>query len=92
MQDFKVFVDKFQKDSSYRAPLGFGIARVDIGKIEADKVLNATYPVLNWQGENLGSFAVLLSAAKVGDCLISQNESEAVYGVNEAFIKKALEL
>ncbi len=92
MQDFKVFVDKFQKDPSYRAPLGFGIARVDIGKIEAGKVLNATYPVLNWQGENLGSFAVLLSAAKVGDCLISQNENEAVYGVNKAFIKKASEL
>ena len=92
MQNFKVFVDKFQKDSKYRAPLGFGIARVDIGKKEVGKVLNATYPILNWQGENLGSFAVLLSAAKEGNCVISESNNEAVYGINEAFIKKALEL
>lgn len=39
MEKFKNFVDAFQKDPSYRQPLGFGIARVDIGK-HSQKVLN----------------------------------------------------
>ena len=91
MEKFKNFVDSFQKDPSYRQPLGFGIARVDIGKC-SQKILCATYPLLNWQGENLGTYAVLSFAAKQADSLISQNENESVYGVNESFLQKALEL
>ena len=89
MEKFKNFVDSFQKDPSYRQPLGFGIARVDIGKC-SQKILCATYPLLNWQGENLGTYAVLSFAAKQADSLISQNENESVYGVNESFLQKAL--
>ena len=91
MEKFKNFVDAFQKDPSYRQPLGFGIARVDIGK-HSQNVLCATYPLLNWQGENLGTYAVLSYAAKQADSLISQNENESVYGINETFLHKALEL
>ena len=45
---FKSFVDKYQSREDYRAPIGFGIARVDLGQI-SKKVLQVVYPVLNWK-------------------------------------------
>ena len=90
MQGFKTFVDNFQKTPNYRQPLGFGIARVDIGK--GGKILCASYPLLNWQGENLGTFAVLLQSALNAKSVISENQNEALYGVNGEFLKSALEL
>ncbi|MGI0406840.1 tetrahydrodipicolinate N-succinyltransferase N-terminal domain-containing protein [Helicobacter himalayensis] len=90
MRDFKVFVDNFQKSPDYKEPLGFGIARVEIGK-KSKAVLCATYPTMNWVGENLGTYAVLSECAKSAEC-ISQSENEAVYGINQEFVNKALEL
>lgn len=89
-EQFKGFVEKYQKSTEYKEPLGFGIARVEIGK-KSKTVLCATYPVMNWKGENLGSYAVLCESAKHAE-LISQSENEAIYGVNQEFIDKALEL
>jgi 2,3,4,5-tetrahydropyridine-2-carboxylate N-succinyltransferase len=43
----------------YRKPLAFGIARVDLGQLNHDKVLQATYPIINWN-ENFGSAAVFI--------------------------------
>lgn len=90
IEKFKSFVDSYQKSAEYKKPLGFGIARVEIGK-HSKAILSATYPVLNWTDENLGTFAVLSECAKLSEC-ISQSESEAVYGINQEFINKALEL
>lgn len=90
MQSFKTFVDNYQKSAGYKAPLGFGIARVDIGKISG-AVLCATYPTMNWQGENLGTYAVLSHCAKEAKVLL-ESENEALYGINEAFIDSALSL
>lgn len=90
IEKFKNFVDNYQKSSSYKAPLGFGITRVDIGK-KSKKVLCATYPVLNWTGENLGSYAVFANAINP-QTLIASNENEAIYGVDENFIYRAIEL
>lgn len=89
-EKFKKFVVQTQSQSSYKAPLGFGIARVEIGK-KSGKILNATYPTLNWKDENLGSYAVFFQA--LGEAkAISSSASEAVYGIDEAFINRALEL
>lgn len=90
MEQFRVFVENYQKSVEYKEPLGFGIARVEIGK-KSKNVLCATYPVMNWAGENLGSYAVLCESAKSAE-LISKSENEAVYGVTQEFINKALEL
>lgn len=87
---FKHFVDEFQKRAEYKEPLGFGIARVEIGK-KSKAILCATYPTMNWAGENLGTYAVLCESAKEAE-LISQSDNEAVYGINQAFVNKALEL
>ncbi|PAF52661.1 2,3,4,5-tetrahydropyridine-2,6-carboxylate N-succinyltransferase [Helicobacter sp. 13S00477-4] len=86
---FKNFVDTYQKSSSYKAPLGFGIARVDLGQ-KSKKVLCTTYPILNWKDENLGSYAVFMNSLNLS-AKISSSENECVYGIDENFIHKALE-
>lgn len=78
---------KFVESSNFRKPLGFGICRVDLG--ESGKVLQATYPLLNWSGENLGTYATLCSVAKE---IISQGDNEVIYRVNSEFVKEALGL
>ena len=70
--------------------LGFEISRVEIGK-KSKAVLCATYPTMNWKGENLGTYAVLCQSAKEAE-QISATENEAVYGINQEFVNKALEL
>ena len=44
---------------NYKKPLAFGIARVDFGQLNKDKVLQATYATINWN-ENFGSAAVFI--------------------------------
>lgn len=81
-------VEKFKEfvaNCDYKKPLGFGICRVDLGR--DGKVLQATYPVLNWVDENLGSYAVFCNSAKNE---ISRSESEVVFGVDNEFVKNAL--
>lgn len=90
LDEFKDFVAGIQREKGYKAPLGFGIARLEYGQ-KSGAVLSATYPTINWGGENLGSYAVLLEAARRSN-LITESENEALYEVNEAFIHKALEL
>lgn len=82
-EEFKLMVDS--KNKSFKKPLGFGICRVDLGR--DGKVLQATYPVLNWIDENLGSYAVLCSVAKN---IISSSDSEIVYSVDSSFVNEAL--
>ncbi|PAF41537.1 2,3,4,5-tetrahydropyridine-2,6-carboxylate N-succinyltransferase [Helicobacter sp. 11S02596-1] len=87
---FKTFVDEYQKSPAYKTPLGFGIARVDVGPT-SQKTLCATYPTLNWAGENLGSYAVFMNAISPQNQIIS-SENECVYGIDEDFVYKCLEL
>ncbi|MGP1450643.1 MAG: tetrahydrodipicolinate N-succinyltransferase N-terminal domain-containing protein [Wolinella sp.] len=89
VEDFKNFVSGFSAQKGYRAPLGFGICRVDLGS--GEKVLQATYPILNWDGENLGSYAVFSEASKLGR-EIYKSEQESIVGITPEFIKKALEI
>ena len=83
VDEFKKFVEEENKTN--KAPLGFGICRVDLGS--KNNVLQATYPVLNWSGENLGSYAVF---SKVAKKVISKSDSEAVFEIDSDFIKEAL--
>lgn len=107
--EFKKFVES--EGAKFKEPLGFGITRVDLGEsyskscgCESDgdskgdsKVLQATYPVLNWRVgekcENLGSYAVLCSALeKAPQNLITKSENEAIYRVDSRVVNSALEL
>ena len=87
---FKTFVAATQNLPEYKKPLAFGIARIEYGQ-KSQAVLSATYPLLNWTDENLGSYAVFFDALKAAAPLHS-SDSEAIFGITEGFIKRALEL
>ncbi|WP_104751392.1 2,3,4,5-tetrahydropyridine-2,6-carboxylate N-succinyltransferase [Helicobacter salomonis] len=94
MQKFKLFVSDYQNSPHYRKPLAFGIAKIARGQKSA-KPLCATFPVLNWGEECLGSYAVFMESIKHASPLYTQEEdkvSEAVYGIDKNFIHRALEL
>jgi len=74
----------------YKKPLGFGIARVDLGQLNHDKVLQATYPVVNWN-ENFGSAAVFTRALIESGVEINF-EDEFVAPVTKEFVENALNL
>ena len=45
------FVNKvkdIQGQSWYKNPIGFGIAKIDKGQLDCNKILQATYPVVIW--------------------------------------------
>lgn len=86
--DFKAFVDSVTNSSDYKKPIGFGIARVELGQ-KTKNELSATYALLNW-GENFGSFAVFIECAKNAK-LISKSENEAVYEIDSKFLDSSLE-
>ncbi len=66
-EDFKAFVGELQAKPCFRKPLGWGIFRQQSSQLGNGKVLTGTYPVLNWQGQNLASFACYVYAAGLFD-------------------------
>jgi 2,3,4,5-tetrahydropyridine-2-carboxylate N-succinyltransferase len=75
--------------SGYRKPLAFGIARVDLGQLNHDKVLQATYPVINWN-ENFGSAAVFIRSLIENGVNIDFSDTEFVAPINKDFVDTAL--
>jgi len=73
----------------YKKPLAFGIARVDLGQLNHDKVLQATYPVINWN-ENFGSAAVFIRSLLENGVEVNFNDSEFVAPVTKEFVDTAL--
>ena len=86
--EFQAKVKAIQSEAGYKVPIGFGICFTDVG-VMSNKVLQATYPVLNW-GENFGSYAIF--SALRGECeVLEDSASELVLGISEEFVLKALE-
>ncbi|MDD6056192.1 MAG: 2,3,4,5-tetrahydropyridine-2,6-carboxylate N-succinyltransferase [Helicobacter sp.] len=85
--EFKAKVEAIQAKSDYKKPLGFGICYADVGVI-SNKVLQATYPVLNW-GENFGSYAIFSNLKAECEVLVD-SENELVLGITEEFVIAAL--
>ncbi|MFV0482178.1 MAG: tetrahydrodipicolinate N-succinyltransferase N-terminal domain-containing protein [Campylobacteraceae bacterium] len=88
---FKELVEETKKIKHYRDPIGFGIARVDRGQLNRDKILQATFPVINWK-ENYGSAAVFVAALKDAGVDVDFKKSEFVCDVKKKFIKNAFNL
>jgi len=74
---------------NYKKPLAFGIARVDLGQLNHDKILQATYPVVNWN-ENFGSAAVFIRSLIETGVDIDFSGSEFVAPVTKEFVDTAL--
>jgi len=89
-EEFKAKVEEIQAQSWYKNPIGFGIARVDRGQLNNDKILQATYPVVNWN-ENFGSAAIFMDAFKASGVEIDTTKSEVVLDITDDFIVNCIE-
>ena len=86
---FKACIETIKKTPGYKDPLAFGICRVDLGQLNSDKVLQATYPVVNWN-ENFGSAAIFIEALKEQGIAVDFTADEVVCNINLAFLESCL--
>lgn len=84
-----MFENLVENIQGYKKPLAFGIARVDLGQLNHDKILQATYPVINWN-ENFGSAAVFIRSLFENGVEVDFNSSEFVAAVTKEFVETAL--
>jgi len=88
-EEFKKLVEDVKASEGYREPIAFGIARVDRGQKNAEKVLQANYAVVNWE-ENFGSAAVFIKALEEAKCTVDCSGSEFVATINDNFVHNAM--
>jgi 2,3,4,5-tetrahydropyridine-2-carboxylate N-succinyltransferase len=85
-----MFENLVENIQGYKKPLAFGIARVDLGQLNHDKVLQATYPVINWN-ENFGTAAVFIRSLIENGIEVDFKASEFVAPVTKEFVYSALD-
>ena len=86
---FAKLVEKTKAISNYKEPVGFGIARVDRGQLTPTKILQASFPVVNWK-ENFGSAAVFIASLEEAGIAVDFSGSEFVCDVKKKFVKNAM--
>ena len=87
---FKALVEDIKSSTkNYVDPLGFGICRVDLGQLNIEKTLQATYPLINWD-ENFGSAAIFIRALEEQGIAIDFSKDEAVFTITTEFLKNCL--
>ncbi len=87
---FKALIEDIKSSTAnYIDPLAFGICRVDLGQLNIEKTLQATYPIINWD-ENFGSAAIFIKALEEQGKKIDFNKNEAVFTINAEFLKNCL--
>jgi 2,3,4,5-tetrahydropyridine-2-carboxylate N-succinyltransferase len=86
---FKQLVADVTSQEGYREPMAFGIARVDRGQKNAEKVLQANFGLINWN-ENFGSAAVFIKALQEAKCDVDFSGSEFVATLNDNFVANAM--
>ncbi|EQB34452.1 2,3,4,5-tetrahydropyridine-2,6-carboxylate N-succinyltransferase [Sulfurimonas hongkongensis] len=87
---FKALIKNIKESiPNYKDPIAFGITRVDLGQINIQKTLQATYPIVNWN-ENFGSAAIFIKALSEQGIEVDFSESEVVCDINTAFLKSCL--
>jgi 2,3,4,5-tetrahydropyridine-2-carboxylate N-succinyltransferase len=88
-EEFKALVEEVTGQEGYREPVAFGIARVDRGQKNAEKVLQANYALINWN-ENFGSAAVFIKAIQEANHSVDFSGSEFVTTLNDNMITNAM--
>jgi 2,3,4,5-tetrahydropyridine-2-carboxylate N-succinyltransferase len=86
---FKACVQGIQEKNGYKNPIGFGICRVDFGQLDSSKILQATYPHINWN-ENFGSAAIFIKNAQEQGHQIDFTADEVVLPVTLKFLEGCL--
>jgi 2,3,4,5-tetrahydropyridine-2,6-dicarboxylate N-succinyltransferase len=86
---FKSQVEVIKNTPNYKDPIAFGICRVDFGQLNTDKVLQATYPFINWN-ENYGSAAIFTEAIREQGVAFDTTQSEIICNINLTFLQSCL--
>ena len=89
VDEFKDLVASVEAQEGYRKPIAFGIARVDRGQKNADKILQANFAVVNWN-ENFGSAAVFIKALQESGVEVDFSGSEFVTTIDDRFVSNAM--
>lgn len=87
--DFKNLVASIEAQPGYRQPIGFGICSIYKGQLNPEKILQATFPVVNW-GKNFGSAAVFIAALQYAGEEVDFSDSEQSFFVDEEFLEYAM--
>ncbi len=87
--EFKALVAEVTAQEGYKEAMAFGIARVDRGQKNADKVLQANFGLINWK-ENYGSSAVFVKALQEAGIEVDFSGSEFTATINDEFVKNAM--
>ncbi|MBD3789874.1 MAG: tetrahydrodipicolinate N-succinyltransferase N-terminal domain-containing protein [Campylobacterales bacterium] len=87
--EFKKLVAEVTSQANYKEPMAFGIARVDRGQKNAEKILQANFGLVNWK-ENFGSAAIFIKALQEARCEVDFSGSEFVATVNDDFVNNAM--
>ena len=90
VDEFKTLVETVKATASYKDPIAFGICRVDVSQLDNEKVLQATYPTINWN-ENFGSAAVFIDALSKCGIEIDNTQSEVSVNLTYDFVKHAMD-
>lgn len=90
-EEFKELIASIEDFEGYKKPLAFGVARVDFGQINTDKVIQAVYPLVNWN-ENFGSGAVIIKALIENGIAVDFNASEITATLNADIVNDVLEM
>ena len=88
-QDFKNLITNIKSQKNYKEPIAFGITRCDLGQKNREKILQATYPIINWK-ENFGSSAVFIKAVQDSGKIIDFSKSEFTCSINDEIISNML--
>jgi len=88
-EEFKTFVEEVKSTQGYKDPIAFGICRIDSSQLDNDKVLQATYPLINWN-ENFGSAAVFIAALKACGIEVDNTQSEVSCNIDFKFVKECM--
>ena len=86
---FKACVQEIQNSTGYKNPLAFGICRVDFGQLDSSKVLQASFPHINWN-ENFGSAAIFIKSAQEQGYIIDFSVDEVIVPVTLKFLEGCL--
>ncbi len=87
--EFKELVASVEASEGYRKPIAFGIAKVDRGQKNADKILQANYAIVNWN-ENFGSSAVFIKALQEAKIDVDFSGSEFVATISDNFVSNSM--
>jgi 2,3,4,5-tetrahydropyridine-2-carboxylate N-succinyltransferase len=88
---FASFVQEAKNIKGYKEPIAFAIARVDRGQKNDDKILQATFPLVNWN-ENFGSAAVFISSLIESGVEVDFSSSEFVSPINRDFVQNSMNI